>query len=218
MGASQPVSFLRRIARGIAGLFSSFLDFIRRDDADVREIASILEDMRRETWEDTMIGAAARFGGPPIPFELSPESERWIKKQSLADARSIVETANRDAERFLRKLAETQKDATPAELSAAYAAWIKQRASWKVQQIVQQTEYTTQGMARQRFWERNNLTGGKFRFIGPPPVCEDCVRLMMMGDVSWSVVQANPAPRHVNCTHQWELVKIPERPQSLWIG
>lgn len=213
------MSLLRKIGSGISSLISSFRKLIGRDDEDVREVADMLVDMRRETWEDTMRLEAARFGFS-VDVTLDPETEKWIKDVSLEDARQIMATADRDSERFLQHFADANPNATADELAAAYDQWMKKRLSWKVDQIVTQTEYTTQSEALQRFWEANDLTGAKFRFMGPPPVCPDCVGLMMAGPVSWDIVRANPTPRHVNCTHSWAVAMstISEKPKSIWVG
>lgn len=135
-----------------------------------------------------------------------------------ADARQIAKTYNRDVERKLKKLYESNPRGNRRYYAKNMRIYLEQRSSWKTVQIALQTETTTRAYAQEQF-RNNNRIQAFYVFAGPSPVCSDCARLYSMGLVTQSVVDRNPAPVHINCTHQWQSRPTQQvRCEDLWIG
>ncbi len=212
---------LGRVRAKAVALVEAFKRLVHRDSEDVRQVAALLERKRVRVWKATMRNEAGSLGFNVTVDRLEGSSWDWIRRQSLEDARSIVRTHNRDRNRFLDKFMREHPEAGREEIAQAYEEWLRRRVGWKSRQIATQTEYSTQAEARRRFRERNKLTGAKYVFVGPPPVCEDCADKFAMGVVSWEITQKYPAPRHIGCTHQWRVLSTtaPKLKRSeLWIG
>jgi hypothetical protein len=53
----------------------------------------------------------------------------------------------------------------------------------------------------------NGLRGGRYIFSGSAPVCPDCIARFAAGVVSEAYIQRWPAPRHIGCGHEYQLLR-----------
>ena len=192
-----------------------------QDAQDVKALADTLLVQRKAAWEAALRAEAAQYGytGPVNPPRR--EDLRELKQMCKEDAQSIVRTWNRDVDRQLARLYDTNRRGNRFYYAKNMEAWAAQRDVWKARQIATYTEFSTSSYAQQRFRQMNGLRGGSYVFDGPPPVCDDCRVLYGLGVVGQEVVDANPTPRHVNCEHFWRLLPVTTvapKPRDLWVG
>lgn len=192
-----------------------------QDAQDVKALSETLLVQRKAAWETALREEAAQYGytGPINPPRR--EDLRELRQMCQEDARSIVNTWNRDVDRQLARLYDQNYRGNRFYYAKHMEEWGAARDRWKAQQIASYTEFSTSSYAQRRFWEMNGLRGGWYVFDGPPPVCDDCRYLYALGVVDQEVVDANPTPRHVNCDHRWRLLPMTTeapRPRELWVG
>lgn len=192
--------------------------FSMQDD-DITALSAKVLDQRKQVWIDTLNEQARRYGcnrasaNPPRKNNL-----RDLKRMSDKDAKGIARTYNRDLERELKRLYAANPRGNRNYYYKNVNAWITRRNVWKSVQIALMTEGQTREYAKSEFYRNNDLRG-RYIFVGPPPVCDDCARLFAMGQVSETVVGRYPNPQHVNCLHAWQLVtgqRVDCR--DVWVG
>lgn len=192
-----------------------------QDDRDVKDLADTLLVQRKAAWETAIRAEAAQFGYTGPVNAPRREDLAELKRMCAEDARSIVTTWNRDVDRQLARLYDTNYRGNRHYYAKHMEAWATARDKWKARQIATYTEFSTESYAQRRFWEMNGLRGAAYVFDGPPPVCDDCRYLYGLGGVGQEVVDANPTPRHVNCEHFWRLLPWTTDapgPRELWVG
>jgi len=190
-------------------------------DEDVKALAETLLEQRKAAWESALRAEAAQFGytGPVYPPRREDLAE--LRRMSEEDARSIVNTWNRDVDRQLARLYQANRSGNRYYYAKHMEEWATARDVWKSRQISTYTEFSTKQYAQRRFWEMNGLRGARYVFDGPPPVCDDCRSLYGLGVVDQVVVDANPTPRHVGCPHFWRMLPWTADPppqRELWVG
>ena len=190
-------------------------------DADEQALADMLLAQRKAAWQTALRDEAQAFGytGPAQPPRREDLAE--LRRMSQEDARSIVNTWNRDVDRQLERLYAQNPRGNRNYYAKHMEEWAAQRDVWKARQIADTTEYSTVNYAQQRFRQMNGLRGGEYVLDGPPPVCDDCRDLYGRGVVDQVMVDQYPMPLHVNCRHTWRLlpwsVTAPP-PTELWVG
>lgn len=192
-----------------------------QDAQDIQALAETLLAQRKTAWETALRAEAAQHGYTGPIQAPRREDLRELKRMCREDAQSIVRTWNRDVDRQLARLYDTNRRGNRHYYAKRMEAWAAERDVWKARQIAAYTEFSTASYAQRRFWEMNGLRGAAYVFDGPPPVCPDCRELYGLGAVGQEVVDANPTPRHVNCTHSWRLLPWTAdapRPRDLWVG
>lgn len=192
--------------------------FSMQDD-DITQLSTSILDQRKKVWIDTINEQARRYGctrasaSPPRKNNL-----RDLKRMSDKDAKGIAKTFNRDLERELKRLYAANPRGNRNYYYRNVNLWITARNVWKGMQIALNTETVTREYAIDQFRLNNDLRG-KYLFVGPEPVCEDCAKLFSMGQVSEAVKGRYPNPQHVNCLHSWQLVggqRVDCR--DVWVG
>lgn len=130
---------------------------------------------------------------------------RQLATSSNRDAQSIVVTYNQDLRRELSRFLSRNPEASSAEVRAHVTTWHTSRQRWKNAQISLTIEGTATQMAQNDFLVQNRaaLRNVKARISPQTAVCDDCQRLVDMGEVSLQVAQANQFPLHINCVHRW---------------
>lgn len=188
-------------------------------DDDITQLSADILEQRKKVWIDALNEQARRYGcnragaSPPRKNNL-----RDLKRMSDKDAKGIARTFNRDLERELKRLYSANPRGNRNYYFRNVSAWITARNVWKSIQIALNTETQTRSYAQEQFRLNNDLRG-RFLFVGPPPVCDDCARLFAMGQVSEAVTQRNPNPQHISCLHEWRLVGGQRLDcRDIWLG
>jgi len=187
-------------------------------EADIQALAAELLERRKAEWRTALSDMARQHG-----CNRAGESPRMgdleeLRRMSLDDARQIAKTWNKDVISQLRTLYGDNPRGNRFYYYSRMEAWAVERGRWKNPQIAIQTAQTTRWYAQNRFRTMNSIRG-RYLFTGPPPVCAECVGLFGAGVVSERFIQANPAPVHIGCPHEWKEVR-PERIPcaEMWVG
>lgn len=191
----------------------------RMNAADIQTLSQELLDARKRAWQSALAEEVRAFGCQKTPRAPSGRDLNELKAMSLEDAQSIAQTWNRDIERQLEQIYQTNPRANRHTYIKRMREWEAKRAAWKNAQIALNTTQQTHNYARSRFFQENGLRGSYYIMTGPTPVCRECTQIMAMGILPEAFVQRKPCPRHVNCTHQYSLVTRPQIAcDELWVG
>jgi hypothetical protein len=187
---------------------------------DERDLAEGIYRQRATAYRDEMTDQARQLGSAQTGRMPGGQDQAYLLKWSLEDAQSIRRTFNRDLERQIDRLYEANPDGKRDYYVNALEQWASERAVWKDRQIAIYNSKTAQQYAQQRFLAMNSLRGSQFRFVGPPPICDDCVDMLAMGVVGELVVNRYPTPLHPNCPHRWKFVSagMTISINELWVG
>lgn len=122
------------------------------------------------------------------------------------DAHKIRETYNKDLWRAINRTLEETPNFTRDDVISRLRGWNIQRQKWKAPQVALWADRTAVQEAQADFVKQNaNALQAVVAELHPKTaVCDDCQRLIQMGEVSAQVAEANPCPVHVNCVHQWK--------------
>jgi hypothetical protein len=188
-------------------------------NADTSALTDTLLERRKADWitvlsEEALRHGCAQRGQAPRLQDLDE-----LRAMSNEDAQSIANTWNRDLERELQRLFDSNPRGNRNYYYSNLERWAAERDRWKLPQIAIQTAQTTRWYAQNRFRQVNGLRGGKYIFTGPTPVCVVCVGEFAQGVVTEQYIQRHPCPRHIGCPHSWTLLR-PERVNcdELWLG
>jgi hypothetical protein len=187
-------------------------------DDDIKQLSDDLLIVRKRVYTQTLTDEARRVGCNRTGSAPRKSQLRDLRRMCDADARQIAKTYNRDVERNLKRLYAANPRGNRRYYAKNMRTYLEKRSSWKTVQIAMNTETTTRAYAQQQF-RNNNRIQAFYVFAGPAPICDDCSRLYAMGLVTQAVVDVNPAPVHINCTHQWQARPTQQvRCEDLWIG
>jgi hypothetical protein len=173
-------------------------------------LAQEIKTIRYRAYQQKMAELAREVGCPNAVNRAGPprrESKREIDQVSELDAKSIVETWNRDVENQVATLYRQNARGNRYYYYKRMEEWARARARWKDPQIALMNSQMARNLARQDFdrWNGHLLTPA-FRFTGPPPREQVCAELMAAGVVDETVVRRNPTPIHIGCPHEWTRV------------
>jgi hypothetical protein len=191
----------------------------RMAGADVTALTDSLLERRKADWITALSEEARRHGCNQRGQAPRLQDLTELRAMSAEDARSIADTWNRDLERQLVKLFDANPRGNRNYYFSNLERWAAERDRWKLPQIAIQTAQTTRWYAQNRFRVMNGLRGGRYIFTGPAPSCIRCVRLFAAGIVSEAYVQRHVTPVHINCPHQWDLIRPKKLScDRLWVG
>lgn len=190
----------------------------RMESADIRDLEAQLLEARKRAWSNALTEEATRHGCNRRPNAPRLADLTELRRMSREDAQSIAKTYNTAVEREIERLYGTNPRGNRQYYFANLERWSRQRESWKLQQIALNTELTARQYARDQFARRNNI-GGRWKFVGAPPVCKICTRLYGMGYVTRDRVEYYGHSQHIGCPHEWVEVQ-PSRLdcRDLWLG
>lgn len=171
-------------------------------DADTVDLATRLQAQRVIEWQRAVSAELQRYGCPAGGQPPTGADAQALSQMSLADARSIANTYNRELGNQVQRLYAANPKGNRNYYFKALEAWSAKREVFKGQQIALNTAGTTRQMAQARFRQMNNIVG-RYLFGGPPPVCIRCMRLKALGLVTIDVMQRYPTPIHIGCPHEW---------------
>lgn len=171
-------------------------------EADTVDLATQLQAQRVTEWTKAISSELRRYGCSQTGQAPAGTDAEALSQLSLADARSIAQTYNRELGNQVQRLYASNPRGNRNYYFKALETWSAKRDGYKAGQIALNTAATTRSMAQTRFREMNGVEG-RYTFGGPPAVCIRCVRLKAKGIVSLDVVKANPTPIHPNCPHEF---------------
>jgi len=203
---------MSRLTETIALLYSM-------QDDDIRQLEQQLLDARKRAWSTALTDEARRHGCSRTPNAPRRGDLAELRRMSREDAQNIARTWNREVKAEIERLFEVNQRGNRNYYFSNLEKWSQKRDTWKLAQISVNTETTTRQYARDQFARKNNLEGGKWKFVGPAPVCAQCARLYGMGYVSRKVVDRYGHQQHIGCVHEFVEVK-PEKLDcgDLWLG
>lgn len=192
----------------------------RMETADIQALSNTLLEVRKQAWRDALNEQARAYGCNKVPNDPRLSDLAELKDLSLADARSIADTWNKEVMAQIEKLYNDNVRGNRFYYTSNLERWASARASWKDAQVALNTEQTTRFFAQNRFREENDLKGKTlYIFVGPPPVCKICARMFGAGLVDETFIRRNPAPVHIGCPHEWEAMsKQPIACADMWVG
>lgn len=172
-------------------------------EADTVDMATRLQAQRVSEWKLSVSQELRRYGCAQTGQAPAGSDAEALSQLSLADARSIAQTYNRELGNQVQRLYTANPRGNRNYYYKALEAWSAKRDGYKAGQIALQTAATTRSMAQTRFRAMNGIDKSRFVFSGAPPVCIRCLRLKAKGIVGIEVVRANPTPIHQNCPHEF---------------
>ena len=191
----------------------------RMHDDDTAKFADVLLESCKQAWVTTMRSMARKHkcDAAPNPPRLQDLAE--YQRTSQEDAASITATYNVDVIKEIERLYRVNPRGNRNYYFANLERWAATRSTWKAPQIAVTTEATAREYAMRRFEEMNYASELKYKFAGPPPTCEDCVKRFAAGIVKAAYIKRYPCPRHPNCPHRWDVVKRPKLTcDQIWVG
>lgn len=190
----------------------------RMESEDTAALEQQLLERRKQAWVLALAEQAARYGCNRTPEPPRKQDLTELKRMSKEDAAGIAQTWNRDVERQLQRLYDANPRGNRVYYTKNMERWAQARGQWKNAQIALQTEQSTRYYAKMRFFEMNTIRP-RFKFVGPPPVCEVCLDHFGAGIVDMQYIRRNPSPIHPNCPHEWQEAVIADIPcDQLWLG
>lgn len=193
---------------------------MRLDDTDEMQIRAELTAQRARAYEDELVIQAGRVGCDSYRGRLTIGPE-WadMDGQSVKDARSIVNTFNRDLARRIRGIRKDVPTANRYVYAKRLRIWQSHRASWKDAQVAQHTDISARSKAQQDFYQKNGLAEGYAVLQPRSAVCPICQGFLNRGRIALNVALANPGPYHPNCPHLWDIhtpALSPDDCANLW--
>jgi hypothetical protein len=202
----------------MSNLLKILLLLYRMMDDDIKQLSDDLLIVRKRVYTQTLTDEARRVGCNRTGSAPRKSQLKDLRRMCDSDARQIARTYNKDVQRRLERLYQDNPRGNRRYYAKNMRAYLEKRSAWKTIQVALNTETTTRAYAQQQF-RNNNRIQAFYVFAGPSPVCSDCAKLYSMGLVTQAVVDVNPAPVHLNCTHSWSL-RPTQRVEcdELWIG
>jgi len=127
-----------------------------------------------------------------------------LAARSQSEAETIAQTYDRDLARQIEAIELENPKISRDDLVKRLQSWHTARANWKGPQISLWANRDAVQQAQTDFFKVNGQAiKAKAKVFPRSYVCDDCGRLVGMGEVDIQVALANPCPRHPNCVHQW---------------
>ncbi len=199
----------------LGGLIASYL---LTTDQQAAQAAQLLTVYKR-TWQQAIQDEIDYCGCNRTARAASGSDLAVLEQMALEDSASIVATFNRDAQRQLEKLYKEFPNGSKQFFVESMKEWAAKRATWKGFQIAANTEFKAREFARARFAAMNYAATTLYKFVGPPTVCQICLKEFAAGFVDYQHTLDAPCPRHVSCPHRWMPVRKPRVDcANLWVG
>jgi hypothetical protein len=188
---------------------------------DIQALAADLERQVRIEYVRTVQRLLTLHGCQKTAQIADARSLTWIAEYARATSEGIARTYNRELSNKIRTLYTANPRGNRFYYMRGLDTWTRQRNGYKTASIALNTMTAARSYAQDRFY-RENTIGGRFRPVGPPPVCKICIRIFAKGPLTWEECQkpANRFPAHVGCPHKHEIM-VPTRIRdcdSAWTG
>jgi hypothetical protein len=152
-------------------------------------------------WRETITDELRNVGAQGSGVGPNGRDRRYLARIARRDARSVVDTYNRELRNQVRNLISEGYDKQGIEDKVR--AWQVQRRDFKSEQIANMNRANARSYAQQRFDDENDIASGGFIFDGPAPRESVCAGHFAAGVVDREYVRNNPTPIHINCPHWW---------------
>jgi hypothetical protein len=192
--------------------------YVWQDD-EIDDLSEQLLDQRKAAWRETIEAEAAAHGCTSArAYDPAGRDLRELTALSDDDAQSISQTWARDVERQLTQLYTANPRGNRNYYIYHMERWASRRAGWKNIQIALMTESTARSYARERFLQENDPQSF-YVYSSIPPVSDECIARTSAGVVDADYVRRHPVPAHVNCPHDWVLVRAQRlNCDEIWLG
>ena len=172
------------------------------------DLASLVNAIQRQyvrSYRGAYNDMLRRAGSRQRLFFIPQSVRSTLARLAQTDAAKIRATYNRDLWREINRVLEDNPTFTRRQVISRLTGWNLRREEWKAPQIALWADRVAVKEAQSDFLQQNAaaLQQVSARISPRTGVCEQCQRLIQMGEVSAEVARANPCPVHVNCVHQW---------------
>lgn len=178
-------------------------------EEDIAALSAGLSRQVRAEYGKTIQTQLNLYGCQKLVTGPDAQSERWIEAYVTKTAEGIAKTYNTQLRNEIQRLYDANKRGNRYYYMRGLDAWTIRRNAYKEPSIALNTMTAARDYATKRFRTENNI-GGRFVFVGPPPVCKRCIKLKALGVVSAEAAERYGDSQHVNCPHKWEQL-IPQR-------
>jgi hypothetical protein len=178
-------------------------------EEDITALAARLTRQMTIEYRQVIQGQLVLYGCQKLVTGPDAISQRWIEAYAKKNSEGIARTYNRELSNKISALYQANPRGNRRYYARALDAWILKRNSYKLPSIALNTAAAIREYAQQRFREENGIEG-RFLFVGPPPVCEKCLRLKSLGVVTEAEARRYGNSQHVGCPHEWEQL-IPKK-------
>ena len=187
-------------------------------DEDIAALAAQLTRQMTIEYRQVIQGQLVLYGCQKTVTGPDAVSQRWIDAYARKNSEGIATTYNRELANQIDRLWQSNPRGNRAYYFKNLDLWRTRRNVHKVPSIALNTAQAIREYAQQRFREENGIEG-RFLFVGPPPVCEKCMRLKALGVVSEAEAQRYGNSQHVGCPHEWQqLIARPIDCAEAWTG
>lgn len=189
-------------------------------DDDIAQLQEQISKQLTITYRTVIQAQLRLYGCQKTVTGPDAKAQRFIETKAKQDAEGIARTYNTQLKNEVQRIYNRNPRGNRYFFMRALDAWAAKRNQFKTPSIALNTMTAAREYAQRRFVEENGIEG-KWRLVGPPPVCKDCMRIAALGVVTWAVTQKprNRLPSHVGCPHQWAQL-IPKRIEcdTAWAG
>lgn len=193
----------------------------RMTDDDVERIRQEILDVSRRAFEEEMTIQAREFGceGNIGRLTTGPELTE-LNNQALRDAKSIVNTYNKDLTSAIKSVYAENKYANRNYYAKYLGKWDQARATRKSTQIAQFSESVGRKNAQAAFTKLNGLMGVA-TLVPSRAVCPVCIGWVARGQIPLAEAMDESPPYHTNCPHFFQLSYSGNEDipcEDLWMG
>jgi hypothetical protein len=190
----------------------------KMDVADVQALYAQLERQLTVTYRQTVQRNLVKYGCQKTVTGPDAKALKVIQAQARKDSEGISNTYERELMNRVQRIRSANKRANRFYYIRELDAWLAQRTPKKTASISLNTLTYARSYAAQRFREENGINA-KMRFVGPPPVCEKCIKLFGLGVVSVEAAKRYGDSQHGGCPHRWEELVLQKLDCStVWTG
>lgn len=177
----------------------------RQTNADVDALARTLTNNAVRAYKREYNQMLAQAGTSRRLIVIDEETYQQIATNARKTALQIHDTFNRDLASKVERILVENANYTKKEVLTRLQAWNLSRESHKAPTIALWNELSAVDSAHQDFFRQNPTVEAVAKASPDKAVCQDCQRLVAMGEVPVEVSLANPFPLHPNCVHRWEI-------------
>ena len=192
---------------------------LRLNPEDQKALSDQLLKARTDEFKEAVSGYIAEMEcGGQAELVKGPELKA-LSKESRKDAKSIVNTYNKDLANAIDQVKLAAVRANRHTFAKRLRDWYDKRSSWKNLTISTHTVMTARDSALKAFAQNNGLSPSVLLWprTAKEPICQGWIN---RGEVRFQIAVNNPSPFHVGCVHYWKPVFDEEKGdcEGLWVG
>jgi hypothetical protein len=196
-------------------------DALKFSNEDQQRLTASILSRYQDAYQDAIQQQLTNLGRMERAKRASGRELIDLTKFVKRDVTSIASTYNNDLRREISRQLAANPDGGLRLLQFELRAWQLERMVWKDQQISRASAGNGGEYARQKFYEKNKLTGQQFIWDAAPPIIANshktCIQRVKAGAVDWQTAKAWERV-HANCRHTRQLVGQPAIKGDVWRG